>query len=103
MAYTRNGQFDVDKDGFIVNAQGYQLTGYGANAAGVILPASPTAMQIDTADPSPTSLRRSTSASISIRAPRCSAQVPRPSMKPIRPPTVPRPGVGVFDTWATPT
>ncbi|MCB1911401.1 MAG: flagellar hook protein FlgE [Rhodocyclaceae bacterium] len=53
VAYTRNGQFDVDKDGYIVNAQGYQLTGYGANAAGVILPASPTAMQIDTADLKP--------------------------------------------------
>lgn len=50
LAYTRNGQFDVDKDGFIVNSAGYQLTGYPANAAGVILPATPTPIQIDTAD-----------------------------------------------------
>jgi flagellar hook protein FlgE len=27
--YTRNGQFSLDKNGFIVNAQGAKLTGYG--------------------------------------------------------------------------
>jgi flagellar hook protein FlgE len=53
VAYTRNGQFEVDKDGFIVNAQGYRLTGYPADATGAILPASPTDIQIDTADLQP--------------------------------------------------
>jgi len=32
--YTRNGQFNVDKDQFIVNAAGMQLTGYVAGAEG---------------------------------------------------------------------
>lgn len=57
ISYSRNGQFDVDKDGSIVNAQGLRLTGYPADATGNILPASPTEIQIDTADlqPNPTS------------------------------------------------
>ncbi|MCK0510890.1 flagellar hook protein FlgE [Aromatoleum buckelii] len=36
-AFTRNGQFDISKDGFIVNAQGYRLSGYGTDANGNIL------------------------------------------------------------------
>jgi flagellar hook protein FlgE len=50
VAYSRNGQFDVDKDGFIVSAQGFRLTGYPADSSGTILPASPTDIQIDTSD-----------------------------------------------------
>jgi len=36
--YTRNGQFKVSKDGFIVNNDGLKLMGYPANGAGVIQP-----------------------------------------------------------------
>ena len=36
IAYSRNGQFNKDKDGFIVNAAGLQLTGHKVDAAGVI-------------------------------------------------------------------
>src|SRR5690606_12816094 len=32
--YSRNGQFQKDKDHFIVNAQGHRLTGYPAGAIG---------------------------------------------------------------------
>ena len=32
--YTRNGQFQLDKDGYIVNAGGQQLTGYAADVNG---------------------------------------------------------------------
>jgi flagellar hook protein FlgE len=35
--YSRNGQFSLDKNGFLVNAQGNQVNGYMPNAAGVIL------------------------------------------------------------------
>lgn len=35
IAYSRNGQFNKDKDGYIVNAAGLQLTGHQVNAAGV--------------------------------------------------------------------
>ena len=36
IAYSRNGQFNKDKDGFIVNASGLQLTGHKVDAAGVV-------------------------------------------------------------------
>ncbi len=48
--YSRNGQFQVDKNGFIVNNQGHQLSGYLPNAAGVISAAQPLPLQISTAD-----------------------------------------------------
>src|SRR5574337_759991 len=50
IAYSRNGQFEADKDGFIVNTQGFRLTGYPADATGAILPATPSDIKIDTAD-----------------------------------------------------
>jgi len=48
--YTRNGQFQLDKDGFIVNNQGMRLSGYPADASGAIIPGAQTAIQINTAD-----------------------------------------------------
>lgn len=36
--YSRNGQFQLDKDGYIVNAKGQQLMGYAADANGVVNP-----------------------------------------------------------------
>jgi flagellar hook protein FlgE len=55
--YTRNGQFSLDKDGFMVNAQGAKLTGYGVNVNGGVLAGAPTPLQISTTDlkPVPTS------------------------------------------------
>lgn len=53
VTYTRNGQFQLDKNGFIVNAQGAQLTGYLANASGVLSTGSPAALSINTADIAP--------------------------------------------------
>ncbi len=35
--YTRNGQFKVDRDGFITNTQGARLLGYPANDNGVLV------------------------------------------------------------------
>lgn len=55
VSYTRNGQFQLDKLGNIVNAQGAQLTGYMANAAGVLQTGSPTVININTADIAPQS------------------------------------------------
>ncbi len=40
ITYSRNGQFQLDKDGYIVNAQGLRLRGYGADASGNISPPS---------------------------------------------------------------
>lgn len=32
--YSRNGQFNVDRDGYVVNAQGFRLTGFGISETG---------------------------------------------------------------------
>ena len=50
ITYSRNGQFLVNKDGYVVNSAGAHLTGYIANAAGVIVPSSPTDLMISSAD-----------------------------------------------------
>jgi flagellar hook protein FlgE len=51
--YSRNGQFSLDKDGFMINAQDAKLTGFLANKAGVILAGAPVPIQIDTSDLKP--------------------------------------------------
>lgn len=58
ISYSRNGQFQLDKNGFITNAQGVKLTGYGVDAAGKVVAAAPGPLQISTANlnPAPTSL-----------------------------------------------
>lgn len=47
--YSRNGQFNVDKDGYIVNGSGYRLTGYGTDADDNIVVTTPIDLRIDTA------------------------------------------------------
>nr|WP_314544429.1 flagellar hook protein FlgE [uncultured Massilia sp.] len=51
--YSRNGQFSLDKNGYIVNAQGAKLTGYGVGANNQILAGTPQPLQIDTTDLKP--------------------------------------------------
>lgn len=51
--YTRNGQFSLDKNGFMVTPQGASLTGYGVGPSGQILAGAPTPLQISTADLKP--------------------------------------------------
>ena len=53
ISYSRNGQFQLDKFGYIVNGEGYRLTGYTANAAGVLNTATPADLQIPTSDLNP--------------------------------------------------
>ena len=50
VTYQRNGQFQLDRLGFIVNPTGAQLTGYIANASGVLSAGAPTPLSINTAD-----------------------------------------------------
>jgi flagellar hook protein FlgE len=52
--YSRNGQFQLNKDGFIENANGSLLTGYGLAPNGQISNGAPEALQISTADLTPT-------------------------------------------------
>jgi flagellar hook protein FlgE len=56
--YSRNGQFSLDKDGYMVNAQSAKLTGYAAGPTGNILAGSPTPIQINTADLKPVATTR---------------------------------------------
>jgi flagellar hook protein FlgE len=55
--YSRNGQFKVDREGYLVNNQRQQLMGYPANAQGVIQPGQAVPLQLPTAgiNPNPTS------------------------------------------------
>jgi flagellar hook protein FlgE len=46
--YTRNGQFQANKDGFITNNAGLMLVGYPANAAGTIQPGAAVPLQLPT-------------------------------------------------------
>ncbi|BBI98759.1 hypothetical protein FGKAn22_04520 [Ferrigenium kumadai] len=52
IVYSRNGQFQLDKNGFIVNNQGHQVTGFAA-VNGRISGAQPTPIQISSADLTP--------------------------------------------------
>ena len=56
ITWTRNGQFNIDKNGYVVNTSGARLTGYLANAANIIVPSTPADIFINTADlqPQPT-------------------------------------------------
>lgn len=51
--YTRNGQFDVNKEGFIVNAAGLQLTGFPVTSNGALAGASPVPLQVPNAAMTP--------------------------------------------------
>lgn len=50
ISYSRNGQFQMDKNGGLVNSQGAQLTGYVANAQGVLSTGAAVPIVINTAD-----------------------------------------------------
>lgn len=53
ISYSRDGQFELDKNGNLVNAQGLQLTGYQADTSGNIVTATPVPLNIPTANLSP--------------------------------------------------
>ena len=53
ITYSRNGQFQVDKNGYIINSNGNRLMGYGATAAGKITSGAVSDLQINTANMPP--------------------------------------------------
>lgn len=53
ISYTRNGQYQVDKDGYIVNGSGVRLTGYAADATGAIVPGNFVDLQLLTTNIAP--------------------------------------------------
>jgi flagellar hook protein FlgE len=58
--YSRNGQFKVDRSGFIVNDQGMRLMGYPADATGAIQAGAASALQMPTAGITPAASTRIT-------------------------------------------
>ncbi|HMV04003.1 MAG TPA: flagellar hook protein FlgE [Accumulibacter sp.] len=61
ITYTRNGQFHLDKEGYIINDQNLRLTGYPAGVNGLISPSNPIELQLSASQISP----RATSDSLS--------------------------------------
>jgi flagellar hook protein FlgE len=51
--YTRNGQFEANKDGFITTNQGLKLVGYPADKAGTIQPGAAVPLQLPTGGVAP--------------------------------------------------
>jgi flagellar hook protein FlgE len=47
--YTRNGQFKLDREGYIVNNNGHRLMGYAADAAGIVQPGQARDLRLPTA------------------------------------------------------
>ena len=50
VTYQRNGQFQLDREGFIVNPSGSKLTGYTASASGILSTGAAAPLSINTAD-----------------------------------------------------
>ncbi|MCA6217957.1 flagellar hook protein FlgE [Ideonella sp. B7] len=53
VVYSRNGQFKVNNEGFVVNNQGQQLMGYAADSNGNIIQGPTSALQLPTAGINP--------------------------------------------------
>jgi flagellar hook protein FlgE len=53
--YSRNGQFKVDRLGYLINNDGLRLVGYTADSSGVIQPGNASALQLPTAGIEPRS------------------------------------------------
>ena len=53
ISYTRNGQFTLDKNGYIVTSNANRLTGYTVNANGALMQGSPVELNVDTSDLAP--------------------------------------------------
>ena len=60
VTYTRNGQFHLDKNGYVINDQGMRLTGYPAQS-GIITASTPVALQISASDLAPVATGSNTS------------------------------------------
>jgi flagellar hook protein FlgE len=52
-SYSRNGQFKVDRDGFVVSDGGLRLMGYAADALGNVQPGQAVPLQLPTAGVAP--------------------------------------------------
>ena len=80
ISYTRNGQFKVDREGYIVNNSLQKLLGYPASGTGVIQPGTAVPLQLPTSgiDPQATaniSLEMNLDSRLAVTAPTAGAQI----------------------------
>jgi flagellar hook protein FlgE len=80
ISYTRNGQFKVDREGYIVNNSLQKLLGYPANGTGVIQPGTAVPLQLPTSgiDPQATaniSLEMNLDSRLAVTAPTAGPQI----------------------------
>lgn len=64
--YSRNGQLHVDSNGYIVNAENANLTGYPASAGGVVSTATPVPLQINEGSIAPVQSTKITSSQLNL-------------------------------------
>jgi flagellar hook protein FlgE len=98
VSYGRNGQFQLDKSGYIINSNGSRLTGYVANAAGILSTGAPADLQINTADISP---QVTTAVNAVLNLDSRSAVIPPYVPAVVGPPAVPASGVAFVATDPT--
>jgi flagellar hook protein FlgE len=84
--YTRNGQFHLDKNGYIVNDQSMKLTGYAA-PSGIVVPSTPQPIQISASDLPP--IETGTSTSSGFTGVKANLQLDSRAKEPIVSPWVP--------------
>jgi len=58
ITYSRNGQFQLDREGYVVNTSGSRLTGYTADVRGVLSTGAPAELNIRTTDLAPQATAR---------------------------------------------
>ncbi|CAM2155759.1 Flagellar hook protein FlgE [Pararobbsia alpina] len=64
--YSRNGQFHVDPNGYIINAEGANLTGYPTSTGGVVTTMIPQPLQINEGSMAPSASTTITSGGINL-------------------------------------
>ena len=91
--YTRNGQFQANKDGFITTNTGLKLVGYPASKDGTIQPGAAVPLQLPTGgvEPNPTgkitvemNLDSRKATTLPATTPRSTSPTPRPTTTPPR-------------------
>ncbi len=60
VTFSRNGQFQLDKSGYIVSNSGARLTGYGADATGKVALGTPTDLKVSSVDLPPSATTTAT-------------------------------------------
>lgn len=83
VSYTRNGQFHLDGDGYIVNGNGYVLQGWQADSTGTVIPGATKQLQISF-DPAPPQSTANANLSANLDA---GATVPAGAINPNNPAT----------------